>query len=98
MLGATSFAPVAYFMYQNWLFSKWAKEQASGGGFVCGTGIVALLALCIAVSAVFSLLAALLGFIGYLRIDKPRPGKRLLEIALVGMGFIVAIVAGLSVI
>ena len=79
--GATSVLPFAYFLYQNWLFTQWAQERASNGGFVCGTGIFLLFSFCAAVSTALSGAAALLGFIGYCRMARPRPGKRLLEIA-----------------
>ncbi len=96
VLGVTSIAPVAYFMYQNWLFSQWAKDQANNGGFVCGTGMFALLALCIVVAGVISAAATLLGSIGYLRIEKPRPRKRLVEIALLGSVLVIASAAFLA--
>lgn len=93
MLGAISIAPLVYFAYQNWLFSQWAKTQAGNGGFVCGTGIVALLSLCVVVGGVFSAGGSLLGLIGYFKIEKPRPRIRILEIGLVGSIMAVAIVS-----
>lgn len=90
-LGAASVTPLAYFMYQNWLFSQWAKEQSENGAFICGTGIVALFSLCIVIGAVFSAKGSLLGLMGYLKIEKPRPSIRILEIALVGAVLILAV-------
>ncbi|WP_090443365.1 hypothetical protein [Duganella sp. CF458] len=90
--------PFAYFFYQNWLFSQWAQEQAGNGGFVCGTGIVLLLSFCAAVTAAFSGTAVLLGLIGYRRMAKPRPGKRLLEIAAIACATPLAFVAGIILI
>ena len=86
---------MAYFKYQNWLFSQWASEQAGNGGFVCGTGIFALLATCIAAGGILSAAGSLLGLIGYVRAEKPRPRKRLLEVLIVGSALVIAIVAGL---
>jgi hypothetical protein len=83
LLCATSVLPIAYFVYQNWLFSQWAKERVSAGGFVCGTGIFALLALCAVLTCVTSGAASLLGIVGYLRDEKPRSKARLLEITAV---------------
>ena len=79
LLCAMSVFPIAYFMYQNWLFSQWAKERVSAGGFVCGTGMFALLALCAVVTCVTSGAASLLGLMGYVRSEKPRSKIRLLE-------------------
>lgn len=94
LLGMASIAPLAYFVYQNWMFSQWAKTQASNGGYVCGTGMFALLAFCIAVGGIFSATGSLLGIIGYLRIARPRPRRRVFEIVLVGAVMVVAIAAG----
>jgi len=94
-LGVTSIAPLAYFMYQNWLFSQWSKEQAGQGAFICGTGMVALLSLCVVIGAAFSAIGSLLGLISYFKIEKPRPSRRILEIALVGTIMILAIAAAL---
>ncbi|MFS2002024.1 hypothetical protein ACEN9F_00230 [Duganella sp. CT11-25] len=93
MLGTASLAPMVYFAYQNWLFSQWAKEQSVNGGFVCGTGMVALLALCIVAGGAFSAVGSLLGLIGYFKIEKPRPRMRILEIGLVGSVMVVAMIA-----
>lgn len=94
VLGVTSIMPLAYFMYQNWLFSQWAKEEVSNGGFVCGTGMFALLALCVVVAGAFSGIASLFALVGYLKAEKPRPRMRLLEIMLVGSVMIIAVTAG----
>jgi hypothetical protein len=83
LLCATSVLPIAYFVYQNWIFSRWAKERVSTGGFVCGTGMFALLALCAVVTCVTACAASGLGFVGYLRSEKPRSKIRLLEITTV---------------
>ncbi|RFP13001.1 hypothetical protein D0T25_29300 [Duganella sp. BJB488] len=93
MLGAVSIVPMIYFAYQNWMFSQWAKEQASAGNFVCGTGMFALLALCIVAGGAFSALGSLLSLIGYFRMEKPRPRIRIFETALVGCILVVAMVA-----
>lgn len=92
MFGAASIAPMVYFAYQNWMFSQWAKEQASTGNFVCGTGMFALLALCIVAGGAFSAVGSLLGLIGYFRMEKPRPRIRIFETALVGSVMVVAMV------
>jgi len=97
-LGATSIVPVIYFMYQNWMFSQWASAQTSSGGPVCGTGIFALLLICTVVGGVFAAAGSLLGMIGYLRTEKPRPKKRLFEIALVGSGMVIALITGFALI
>jgi hypothetical protein len=92
LLGAISVSPIAYFMYQNWLFSQWAREQVSTGGFVCGTGMFALLALCSVITSVTSGTAWLLGIFGYLRSEKPRPKIWLLEITVIGTLMAAAVV------
>jgi len=94
-MGALSLLPLAYYIYQYWLFAQWAQERASNGQFVCGTGIVLLLGFCAAVTAAFSGIATLLGFIGYRRIQKPRPGNRLLEVAAVASTLPLLLVTGM---
>lgn len=84
-LWGLSFAPVAYFIYQNWLFSKWAQQQSGNGTFVCGTGIFVLAMGCIALSAAFSVSGALLGVASYFKVQRPRPQRRMLELALLGV-------------
>lgn len=81
LLCATSGLPIGYFIYENWLFSRWAKERVSDGGFVCGTGIFALAALCAGLTCIALSGASLLGIVGYVRSEKPRLKIRLLEIA-----------------
>ena len=84
ILGAVSLAPIVFFLYQNWLFSQWAKKLASNGEFVCGTGIIAIFILCTVVATCLSAVATFIGFLGYLEIDKPRPRKRLFEVLVIG--------------
>lgn len=98
LVGAASIAPVAFYAYQEWQFSRWAKQQAADSAFVCGTGIVALFMLCVLVAAVLSVSAMLLSLVGYLKLHRPRPKTRMLEIALLGAGFIFAgaVVVGIS--
>lgn len=92
-LGAISFTPLAYFMYQNWLFSQWAKEQAENGAFICGTGMVALLSLCVVIGVALSAVGSLLGLVGYFKTESPRPMTRIFEIAIVSTVMILAIAA-----
>lgn len=94
MLGIASIVPLAYFVYQNWMFSQLAKAQASNGNYVCGTGVFALLAFCIAVGGIVSATGSLLGIVGYLRTERPRPIRRVFEIFLVGGVMVIAIAAG----
>lgn len=58
--------------------------QASKGQFVCGTGLAAVFALCITITGVFAAAASFLGVVGYLKMPKPRPKRRLAEIAVIG--------------
>ena len=94
-MGFISLLPLAYYLYQYWLFSLWARERAGNGEFVCGTDMVLLLALCAAVTSAFSGLATLFGFIGYRRMEKPRPGKRLLELAMVASTLPILLATGM---
>jgi hypothetical protein len=89
-LWGASYAPVAYFFYQNWLAAKWAQQQLGNGAFVCGTGILVLAIACIFLSAVFSTTAAVLGVVSYVKVQRPRPKKRMLEVALLGLVPLVA--------
>jgi hypothetical protein len=84
-LWCASFAPVVFFIYQNWLASKWAQEQLGKGAFVCGTGIFALAIACLFLSAALSVAGFLLGVVGYVKVEKPRPKERMLEVALLGL-------------
>jgi hypothetical protein len=92
ILGTASLTPLVYFAYQNWLFSQWAKEEANNGGFVCGFGVVGLLALCVVAGGAFSAVGTLLGLIAYFKTERPRPRMRILEIGLVG-SMVVAMIA-----
>jgi hypothetical protein len=92
LFAATIVVPVAYFIYQNRVFSTWAKERARNGEFVCGTGLAVLLGACFVLICLLWAVASTLGLIGYMRIEKPRPKGRLRELWLVVSTLIVAIV------
>ena len=91
--GIASLVPVAYYFYQSWLFSQWAQAQARQGGFVCGTGMAALVMVCAIAAGACSAVAAVFGLVGYIGLPKPRPRKRLLEVMLAGSVVIIMLIA-----
>jgi hypothetical protein len=90
ILGALSLVPLVFAVYENWQFSLWAGERQKGGEFVCGTGFVAMLILCAAAASLISLVALMLGLVGYFSTPKPRQARRVLELFVVGIVFIIS--------
>ena len=72
-------------------FSLWASERSKNGEFVCGTGIVALLFLCVAIALFLAICAVACGSIAYVKTPKPRSHKRTLELPLVGAVLVIVL-------
>jgi hypothetical protein len=75
--------PLAFFVYQYWEFTRWAAERARDGG-VCGTGVIALLAVCAIANCITAGVAGVLAIIGYLKREEPRSALRSLEKTAIG--------------
>lgn len=86
LLGALAvILPIAWFVYQQWEFNQWAAKQE---GPVCG--LPALVAYIGAgfIAVIFSFISVLLGTVAYFRMPKPRPNRRIAELLLLAVPFV----------
>jgi len=77
--------PGGFWYRQQRHFDAWASQQQ---GAVCGTGIFAVLIMCLFVAGVLSLVATILGVFAYRREPGPRTVRRNAEILLIAVPFI----------
>ncbi len=76
--------PVSWFVYQQWLFAEWAKTQE---GPQCGMPFLGALFGAIFLAMVLSFIASGLGLAAFVRLPKPRLGKRVGELLLLSLPF-----------
>lgn len=69
VFGMMSLLPIFFGVYQYWQFSVWANEQIKNGGFVCGTGIAMLFAVCAIGFIFFALCAIICGIVARVRLS-----------------------------
>lgn len=77
--------PGGFWVRQQRDFDAWASQQQVPA---CGTGIFAVLIMCLFVAAVLSLVATILGVFAYRRQPGPRTARRNAEILLISVPFI----------
>ena len=86
MVGAAAvLLPGGFWYWQQRAFDAWASKRQ---GPVCGTGIFAVLILCLFVAGVLSLAATILGVLAYRRRAGSRTMRRDAEILLIATPFI----------
>lgn len=89
--------PAAWFFYQQWRFAEWAKTAE---GPACGMPFLGALLSAVLLAAALSLVAASFGVAAFLRLPKPRPKRRLVELlalslpAWLGGGLFLAVIYG----
>ena len=69
--------PAAWFFYQQWRFVEWAKTAE---GPVCGMPFLAALIGAVLLAAALSFVASCFGVAAFVRLPKPRPKRRLVEL------------------
>ena len=87
VLALSVLAPVAYVSYFSWRFNQWAETQHGG---VCGMPLLGAWGLGLLVMGFLSLVAVGLGITAFARLSAPRPRRRLLELLLLALPFLVA--------
>lgn len=80
LLGLCSVAlPAALFAYYLQAFSN--ASAAATDRYICGMPLLGALMFCLALAMALSLAALAMALTGYLRLERPRPPTRLLEVA-----------------
>jgi len=79
--------PGAYVAYYSWRFEQWAAAQKGG---VCGMLLLAASGVGALAAAFLSLVAVGLGAVAFLRLPRPRPFARVIELGLLAIPLLVA--------
>jgi hypothetical protein len=79
--------PIAYVSYFSWRFNQWAETQHGG---VCGMPLLGSWGLGLLAMGALSLVAAGLGIAAFVRLPAPRPRRRLVELLLLALPFLLA--------
>lgn len=74
--------PAAWFFYQQWRFAEWAKTAE---GPVCGMPFLGALLGALMLAAMLSFVASGFGVAAFLRLPKPRPRRRLVELLVLSL-------------
>jgi len=79
--------PGAFVAYASWSFEQWAAAQKGG---VCGMPLLAAWGVGALAAAFLSVAAVGLGAVAFLRLPRPRPFRRVIELGLLAIPLLVA--------
>jgi hypothetical protein len=79
--------PCAYVAYYSWSFERWAAAQKGG---VCGMPLLGAWGVGALGAAFLSLVAVGIGAVAFLRLPRPRPFWRVVELGFVAIPLVVA--------